>query len=123
MAYKTMQLRRDTATNWTNNDPTLAEGEMGVETDTLKFKLGDGSTAWTSLGYAATPAGDLGEVIEDVMGAAWTDTNSIDVTYTDETPEMKADVKISASPGDVTLSIEADGLKADIDAIDLGASV
>ena len=123
MAFKTLQLRRDTAANWTTNDPTLAEGEMGVETDTLKFKLGDGSTAWISLGYAATPAGDLSETIEDAMGAIWADTNSIDITYTDETPEIKADVKISASPGDVTLTIEADGLKADIDAIDLGASV
>ncbi|MFA6690893.1 MAG: hypothetical protein WCR98_02825 [Saccharofermentanales bacterium] len=49
-----MQLRRDTAANWTSADPTLAAGEFGYETDTSKFKVGDGSTAWTSLAYAGT---------------------------------------------------------------------
>ena len=123
MAYKVLQLRRDTAANWTSNDPTLAEGEIGVETDTLKFKIGDGSTVWTSLGYASIPGGSFDEAAQDAIGAMIADTNSIDLTYTDETPELKADVKLSASPGDITLTIEADGLKADIDAIDLGASV
>jgi len=48
-----IQLRRDTAANWTNNNPTLAEGELGSETDTDKFKIGDGATAWTSLAYSS----------------------------------------------------------------------
>ena len=57
MAKKTLQLRRDTEANWTSNDPTLAEGEMGVETDTLLMKLGDGATAWTALDYfSAVPS-------------------------------------------------------------------
>jgi hypothetical protein len=46
-----IQVRRDTAANWTSADPTLAQGEIGYETDTDKVKIGDGSTAWTSLGY------------------------------------------------------------------------
>ena len=50
-----IQLRRDTAANWTSTNPTLASGEVGFETNTGKFKIGDGSTAWTSLVYA--PAG------------------------------------------------------------------
>lgn len=49
-----MQQRRDTAANWTSNNPTLAAGEFGVETDTKKLKTGDGTTAWNSLAYAAT---------------------------------------------------------------------
>ena len=48
-----LQQRRDTAANWTSNNPTLAAGEIGLETDTSKFKIGNGSTAWTSLAYAA----------------------------------------------------------------------
>jgi hypothetical protein len=44
--------RRDTASNWTTTNPTLASGEIGFETDTLKFKVGNGSTAWTSLKYS-----------------------------------------------------------------------
>lgn len=46
-----IQLRRDTAANWTSANPTLAQGEPGVETDTGKIKVGDGSTAWASLSY------------------------------------------------------------------------
>lgn len=48
---ETIQLRRDTAANWTSANPTLASGEIGIETDTGKFKLGNGSTGWTSLAY------------------------------------------------------------------------
>lgn len=48
----TIKLRRDTSTNWTSVNPTLAEGEVGIETNTNKLKIGDGSTTWTSLDYA-----------------------------------------------------------------------
>jgi hypothetical protein len=47
-----LQQRRDTAANWTANNPTLAPGEIGLETDTKYFKIGDGATSWTSLVYA-----------------------------------------------------------------------
>ena len=46
-----IQLRRDTAANWTSTNPTLASGEMGLETDTNLFKIGDGSTTWSALLY------------------------------------------------------------------------
>lgn len=52
MAGNTLfQTRRDTAANWTSANPTLSAGEPGYETDTGKLKIGDGSTAWTSLAY------------------------------------------------------------------------
>lgn len=56
-----IQLRRDTAANWTSANPTLSSGELGYETDTGKFKIGNAAgTAWTSLSYAAVTAyGDL----------------------------------------------------------------
>jgi hypothetical protein len=44
--------RRDIAANWAIQNPVLQLGEVGWETDTLKAKLGDGSTAWNSLDYA-----------------------------------------------------------------------
>jgi len=47
-----LQNRRDTAAAWTSANPTLAAGEMGLETDTSKWKMGNGSTAWNSLAYA-----------------------------------------------------------------------
>jgi hypothetical protein len=52
-----VQVRRGTASEWTSANPTLASGEWGLETDTLKVKIGNGSTAWTSLAYQG--AGDV----------------------------------------------------------------
>jgi hypothetical protein len=49
-----IQIRRGTASQWTSANPTLAAGEFGYESDTGKFKIGDGSTAWNSLGYKAS---------------------------------------------------------------------
>jgi len=46
-----IQIRRDTASDWTSANPTLAQGELGLETDTLKLKVGTGTTAWNSLAY------------------------------------------------------------------------
>ena len=45
------KLRRDTASNWTNVNPVLALAEPGVETDTNKMKIGDGTKTWTELQY------------------------------------------------------------------------
>lgn len=52
-----VQVRRGTASEWTSANPTLASGEWGFETDTLKVKIGNGATAWTSLAYQG--AGDV----------------------------------------------------------------
>ena len=46
-----IQVRRGTAAQWTSANPTLASGEWGYETDTGKIKIGNGSTAWSSLSY------------------------------------------------------------------------
>ena len=46
-----IQLRRGGAQEWANSNPTLAQGELGVELDTGRFKIGDGVTAWNSLRY------------------------------------------------------------------------
>ena len=50
MAQK-IQLRRDTAANWTSANPILAQGEVGYEIDTSKDKVGDGVTAWNLRPY------------------------------------------------------------------------
>lgn len=47
----TIQLRGDTATNWTAANPVLRDRELAAETDTGQFKIGDGVTAWNALGY------------------------------------------------------------------------
>lgn len=54
------QQRTDTAANWTATDPVLLAGEMGVESDTRKFKFGNGTSKWSELDYVNT-AGGTGE--------------------------------------------------------------
>jgi len=49
-----IQHRRDTAANWTMNNPDPAEGELCFETDTGKFKIGNGFTDWNGLPYGDT---------------------------------------------------------------------
>lgn len=55
----TVQLRRDTAANWTANNPTLLAGEVGIETDTRRMKFGNGTQAWTALAYAQGTAAQV----------------------------------------------------------------
>jgi hypothetical protein len=56
MATVRVQLRNDTSSNWTSANPVLAIGEMGIETNTAKYKIGDGTTAWNSLAYSSLPS-------------------------------------------------------------------
>lgn len=48
-----IQMRNDTATNWVTANPILLKGEIGIEVDTRKFKIGDGIAEWTDLKYAS----------------------------------------------------------------------
>lgn len=43
--------RYNAASTWTSNNPILLNGELGIEFDTNKVKVGDGVTSWNSLGY------------------------------------------------------------------------
>jgi hypothetical protein len=62
MSYETIiKLRRGTASQWAEVNPVLAVGEPGFESDTKKFKIGDGTTAWNNLKYVGADGGDLDE--------------------------------------------------------------
>lgn len=55
MAVK-LQIRRDTAINWTTANPLISQGEICFEIDTYKVKIGTGLIRWNDLPYfAATP--------------------------------------------------------------------
>lgn len=75
-----IQIRNDTKNNWTTQNPVLLKGEMGVETDTRKFKFGDGVSDWTTLEYAsATGAIIMNKAPTPTdsgydVGAMWVDT-------------------------------------------------
>jgi hypothetical protein len=74
-----IQLRRDTAADWTSNNPTLAAGEFGWESDSNRFKIGDGSAAWASLSYADTLK-TLGDIL--VNGSTISAPSNGDLTLT-----------------------------------------
>ena len=63
-----IQLRRDTAANWVSSNPTLRAGEIGIETDTLKFKVGTGSTPWNSItAYANVVPSNLDTILNGYL--------------------------------------------------------
>jgi hypothetical protein len=88
MATPRYAIRNDTAANWTSANPTLGDGEWGYETDTGKLKIGDGATAWNSLGY--TYANNTTTVT-----SAYTVADNVDTVYVD------------ASGGAVTVTLPA----------------
>lgn len=75
-----IQIRNDTKNNWNTQNPVLLKGEMGVETDTRKFKFGDGVSDWATLEYAsATGAIIMNKAPTPTdsgydVGAMWIDT-------------------------------------------------
>jgi hypothetical protein len=75
------KIRRDTASNWSTNNPTLAQGEMGLDLTNNFIKMGDGSTAWNGLGQFTQNI----ENVEDLVGAMVTSNTEtfISVTYDD----------------------------------------
>ena len=106
-----MAQRYDTAANWTTANPTLLAGEIGVESDTSKIKIGTGSTAWNSLAYqpwATTPipvnAGGTGQT-------TYTDGQLL-IGKTDGTlakATLTAGTGITITNGDGSVSIASSG--------------
>lgn len=96
-----IQIRRDTAANWTSANPTLAQGELGIETDTLKVKAGTGSTAWTSLGYLIDTGGY----------AAYSDTTA---NFTGTLQNGGSNVVVDTDIGSTVQAFDADTTKNDV---------
>ena len=76
-----IQLRHDTAANWTTVNPILALGEFGVETDTGKIKVGDGASTWSALTYRVQDASTSAKGVVQL-----TDSTSSTSTTTAATP-------------------------------------
>lgn len=83
MSTVRIQVRRGLSSEWTTANPVLAAGEMGVETNTNKFKFGNGTDAWTALSYAASDAAAIGEISQDAINQALTVGAGLTKTYND----------------------------------------
>jgi hypothetical protein len=70
-----IQVRRGTASEWTTANPTLSAGEIGFESDTSKFKIGNGTSNWSALGYLDPSASPVQSVN--------TKTGTVSLTTTD----------------------------------------
>jgi hypothetical protein len=88
-----IQHKRGTAEVWTQLNPVLARAEIGYERDTGRFKIGDGSSQWTALPYAATQPGHqhpitdiigLDEVIDDRLNTTLVAGDNIELVYDDD---------------------------------------
>mgnify|MGYP003352203324 CR=1 FL=1 len=67
MSTVRIQIRRGLAADWTSVNPVLAAGEAGVETDTLKIKIGNG-TNWNSIThYANVVPTDLNTILNGYL--------------------------------------------------------
>lgn len=97
-AQTVIQVRRSTEAQWITANPVLAVGEPGLETDTGKFKWGNGVDAWLDLSYAS---GAGGAVISETppadpeLGSVWFNSTEgrsyiyYDNIFVDLTPSIK----------------------------------
>ena len=60
-----IQLKHGLAASWADKNPVLLAGEVGIETDTLKMKVGDGKSNWSALGYLGADANDILAIINE----------------------------------------------------------
>ena len=107
----TIQLRRGTAAQWTASNPVLAAGEPAFESDTGKFKIGNGSSTWTSLGYAGgSNEFDTAIIFEGATANAFETTLTVVDPTADRTitlPNTTGTVITSGDTGTVTATMLA----------------
>lgn len=117
--------KHDTAANWTTNGTVvLLDGEIGFETNTGKFKIGDGVTTWASLLYASVlPADAYTDAdAQGAVGDICADSDSISLTYVSET-SITAALIVDVTPGTVVFTVGAGGVSANVvGTLDCGSS-
>lgn len=69
MSYTRIVVRRGTSTEWSTSNPILANGEFGFETNTGKFKIGNGASNWAALEYFANANAIKGDLIDNAPSA------------------------------------------------------
>jgi hypothetical protein len=83
-----IQHRRGTAAQWTSANPVLAEGELGLVTDTGRYKIGDGSTEWADLSYPPTAPATSLSTYENVSEPTAPEADNLHVYASDSGGKM-----------------------------------
>ena len=112
-----IKIRRDTSNNWASNDPQLAQGELGLDTDTGVIKVGNGSDVWSDLlsigvynsndRISKTVDTDTGSLIVDEFGKLYFDRGGT-ITFNDTgnlfagTGNSNFKISLDDHTGDVT---------------------
>ena len=106
MATKTLStrivMRNDTAENWTTKNLVLLKGEFGVETDTNKFKIGDGNKAWADLDYAGADEAAIENIIAQNRDSLYKYTRT-DASQSDDAAIAAALGSNAAVQGDIVV--------------------
>ena len=114
------QLRADTAANWTAENPILLANEFALETDTKKLKVGDGTTAWTSLAYfpsivtGGTVLGNLEIGSTGTLTFEGSTVNGFETTLAVTDPTADRTITLPDQSGTVVVSGNASIVDADI---------
>ena len=99
-----MQQRRGTASQWTSAAPILNAGEIGWESDTNKFKIGDGTNHWADLDYFA----DINSTVNPAFGTSITfegaTADSFETTITTTDPTADRTITLPDATGTVALT-------------------
>ena len=91
-----IQLRRDISTNWISNNPILAEGEIGIETDTNKLKIGNGISTWNILNYYGATLSKHSELtLDDGTNPHGTTKSDIGLSNVDNTSDIDKPISTS----------------------------
>lgn len=104
-----IQIRRDTATSWTTIDPILAEGEIGLETDTGKFKIGNGTDLWSVLPYHAPVKATGAEINTGTDDAKFTTPKAITDSILKNSPRgflLNGKIVPSVTSNNLTVAIK-----------------
>lgn len=108
MAEKTLNTRQkqkyDTSTNWTTNNPILLAGELGFESDTNKFKIGNGTSSWNDLSYVSVGGGGGSTILYSTTGQN-TDGAMTQKATTDALPQC-IEIEMNMQTGQATVAVE-----------------
>ncbi len=98
-----LKLRRDTATNWASANPVLAAGEAVIDSTANKIKLGDGTTAYNSLGYLTAGLTLLDEDNFSSNSATSPPSQQSTKAYVDTADALKANLSGATYTGNIVL--------------------